>query len=107
MRIVRSMWDDPPQPYYPAIRVPVLLIPALPGDVRQPAGRRGRVEAAARELPDATIREYPDADHDLHAQHPSELAADLLGLAARPSVSGGPAGAFRGAGHADPDESGS
>ncbi len=107
MRIVRSMWDDPPQPYYPAIRVPVLLIPALPGDVRQAAGRRGRVEAAARELPDATIREYPDADHDLHAQHPSELAADLLALADRLGDSSGPPGAPRGAGRAGPDESGS
>jgi len=83
MQIVRSMWDDPPQPYYPAITVPVLLIPALPGDPAAAAERRSQVEAAARALPDATIREYPDADHDLHAQHPHELARDLLGLAAR------------------------
>jgi pimeloyl-ACP methyl ester carboxylesterase len=83
MRIVRSMWDDPPQPYYPSIRMPVLLIPALSSDPGAAAGRRARVEEAARALPDATIREYPDSDHDLHAQHPGELADDLLGLAAR------------------------
>jgi hypothetical protein len=41
------------------------------------------VTAAAAALSDATIREYPGADHDLHAQHPTELAADLLGLADR------------------------
>ncbi|GIH12125.1 alpha/beta fold hydrolase [Rugosimonospora africana] len=102
MRIVRSMWDDPPQPYYPAIQVPVLLIPALPGDARQADGRRARVEAATRALSDATIREYPGADHDLHAQHPTELARDLLGLADRAADrSGSP----RGVGRAEPDGS--
>ncbi len=76
MRIVRSMWDDPPQPYYASVAVPVLLIPAG----RAP---HARIEATAAALPDATVRPYPDGDHDLHAQHPQELAADLLGLADR------------------------
>jgi pimeloyl-ACP methyl ester carboxylesterase len=83
MRIVRSMWDDPPQRYYPSVSVPVLLIPALPRDPEQARSRRARVDAAAAALPQATIREYPGSDHDLHAQHPRELAADLLDLAAR------------------------
>jgi hypothetical protein len=69
MRIVRSMWDDPPQPYFPRIEAPVLAIPA--GD-RTPdlAGLR-----------DVKIRPYPGGDHDLHAQHPASIAADLLSLA--------------------------
>jgi pimeloyl-ACP methyl ester carboxylesterase len=83
MQIVRSMWDDPPQPYYPAITVPVLLIPAVPADLGGAAARRARIQAATGALPHATIREYVGADHDLHAQHPEELADDLLGLAAR------------------------
>ena len=73
----------PPQPYYPAITVPVLLIPAIPADLSGAAARRARIQAATGALPDATIREYVGADHDLHAQHPDELADDLLGLAAR------------------------
>jgi pimeloyl-ACP methyl ester carboxylesterase len=77
MRIVRSMWDDPPQRYYASVSVPVLLIPA--GD---PA-RLSRVEAAAAALSDATIRPYSGADHDVHAQYPGKLATDLLALAAR------------------------
>jgi pimeloyl-ACP methyl ester carboxylesterase len=83
MRIVRSMWDDPPQRYFPSLTMPVLLIPALPADDAQAALRRRRIDAAAAAIPAATIREYRGADHDLHAQHPHELAADLLGLAAR------------------------
>ena len=81
MRIVRSMWDDPPQRYYPSVSVPVLLVPALPTE--HPQARRARVDAAAAALGDATVRPYLGADHDLHAQHPRELAADLLALAAR------------------------
>jgi pimeloyl-ACP methyl ester carboxylesterase len=78
MQIVRSMWDDPPTRYYPDVHVPVLLMPAL--DAHETA-RRDRVAAAAGALEDATIREYVDADHDIHAEHPAQVAADLLGLA--------------------------
>ncbi|GAA4436565.1 alpha/beta fold hydrolase [Phytohabitans houttuyneae] len=80
MEIVRDMWDDPPQRFYPALAMPVLLVPAVPADSERAARTRARVDAAARMLADATIREYPGGDHDLHAQHPRELAADLLRL---------------------------
>lgn len=69
MRIVRSMWDDPPQPYYGRIAVPVLAIPA--GDRTPDLPGLGEVK----------VRPYPGGDHDLHAQHPGSVAADLLGLA--------------------------
>ncbi|WP_344620119.1 alpha/beta fold hydrolase [Dactylosporangium salmoneum] len=69
MRIVRSMWDDPPQRYFGQIDVPVLAIPA---------GTRTPNLAGLR---DVKIRPYPDGDHDLHAQHPASIAADLLSLA--------------------------
>jgi len=77
MRIVRSMWDDPPNRYYASVSVPVLLMPA------KAAGRRSRVQAAADAFADATVREYHGADHDVHAQRPREVAADLLELARR------------------------
>ena len=48
-----------------------------------PAGRTARARQAAAALADATLREYPGADHDLHAQRPGEVAADLLELARR------------------------
>jgi pimeloyl-ACP methyl ester carboxylesterase len=81
MQIVRSMWEDPPQRYLPSITVPTLLMPAIPRDDPERAERtRSRVAAAAAVLTAATIREYADGDHDLHAQHPDRVAADLLGL---------------------------
>jgi pimeloyl-ACP methyl ester carboxylesterase len=83
MLIVRSMWDDPPQPYYSKIKVPVLLVLALPQEPLDAGQRRARIEAATQGLNGATVREYRGADHDIHAQHPDELAGDLLALAAR------------------------
>lgn len=80
LRIVRSMWEDPPFPDYPAITVPVLLLPAVPTDDAGAQRRRERVGKAAAALANARIREYVGADHDIHAQHPAELAADLLTL---------------------------
>jgi pimeloyl-ACP methyl ester carboxylesterase len=79
MRIVRSMWDDPPWPYLAKISVPALLVPATPADGTVPPA----VGRAAAALTDATVKPYPGADHDLHAQHPDRLAADLLDLAGR------------------------
>ena len=76
-RILRSLWEDRPRDRYERIGVPVLLAPA--GD---PAGPTGLlVDEAARLLPRATVRWYAGADHDVHAQYPAEVAADLLALA--------------------------
>jgi len=83
MQIARSMWDDPPAPYYPRVAVPVLLMPALPDDPDAAAARRERILRPAAALPDATVSEYLGGDHDLHAQQPGRVAGDLLALAAR------------------------
>jgi len=69
MQILRSMWDDPPRPYFPDVGVPVLLVPA------------GDRKVSTDGLADARVRAYPGGDHDLHAQHPDELAHDLRSLA--------------------------
>jgi pimeloyl-ACP methyl ester carboxylesterase len=78
MRILRSMWDDPPWRDYPHITVPVLLMPAVPTDADQGERRRVTVAKAAGALARSRVREYVGADHDLHAQHPGSLADDLL-----------------------------
>jgi len=83
MRILRSMWDDPPMRHYGSVTVPVLLLPAVPRDAQRAAARGEAVRKATAALANATVKEYPGADHDLHAQHPQRLARDLLELAAR------------------------
>lgn len=95
MAIVRSMWDDPPRQHYPAVTVPVVLMPALPADPEDAVPRRSRIAATAAALPDATVSEYVGGDHDLHAQQPDRVADDLLALAARLDAAPAPAGAPR------------
>ncbi len=88
--IVRSLFEGDPRLWYPRIDVPVLLVPATPagsGEGHTAADVGRAVEEARAGLRDARVRPYPGADHDLHAQHPGRLAADLLTLAA--SVNGG------------------
>jgi pimeloyl-ACP methyl ester carboxylesterase len=85
MQIARSLWDDPPWPDYPQISVPVLLMPAVAASDQSDAvaaRRQAVVEKAAAAFGQARVRAYPGGDHDLHAQHPAEVAADLLSLAA-------------------------
>lgn len=73
-QVLRSMYDGDPRELYPAVHLPVLLAPAGDG----PAA--GLVHEAMAGLPDARLRRYADAHHDLHLQHPGRLAADLLEL---------------------------
>jgi pimeloyl-ACP methyl ester carboxylesterase len=84
--IVRSLYDGDPAQFYPLVTVPVLLVPAVgqdpaPGESDHDQRTRAAVVRAAAALPESRVRWYPGADHDLHAQHPDRLAADLLALA--------------------------
>ncbi len=87
--VLRGLWEHRPAERYGSISVPVLLCPADDGDA--PAGDRKRhgVEAAAAAIPGARV-EWFRGDHDIHAQHPVELAAALVTLAA--SAADGDAG---------------
>jgi pimeloyl-ACP methyl ester carboxylesterase len=69
-QILTAMWENPPSKRWPDIRVPVLFLLASPrwGDA---------VDAAASVLQDAEVVWFDGADHDLHAQHPGEVAARL------------------------------
>ena len=85
--IVYSMWAGDPRPLFPKVAVPALVAAAVPHDADD--ARRAGPRAALALIPDATVSWYVDADHDLHAQRPERLVADLLTLAAR-AESGAP-----------------
>jgi pimeloyl-ACP methyl ester carboxylesterase len=85
IEVLRGLWDHHPADRYAAVRVPALLVPAVRavraggqgGDDGEDGERRARmgrrVEAAAAAIPIARV--HPLAgDHDIHAQHPVELA---------------------------------
>jgi pimeloyl-ACP methyl ester carboxylesterase len=70
LAILRQLWEHHPSERYPLVSVPILLVPA--GD-----GTQAEVADAQATLLSARTRPFPGADHDIHAQHPVELA-DVL-----------------------------
>jgi len=78
-QILHSLWEVDPRPLFPRVGVPVLLAAAV---ATEDADRSGP-DLAASLLPDSTTSLYVGAHHDLHAQQPDRMAADLLALAAR------------------------
>jgi pimeloyl-ACP methyl ester carboxylesterase len=69
---------------FPLIEVPVLLVPVV---ADPPSEKDVAKDAAVAEaeslLANASTRRYLGADHDVHVQHPQQIADDLLGLVAR------------------------
>lgn len=71
--VLRGLWDHRPSEIYAGIATPVLLLPAHTGADEQAAQKREGVDLAFARLPNARVRWF-DGDHDIHAQHPCELA---------------------------------
>lgn len=71
--VLRGLWDHHPGRRYAEITVPVLLVPVDDGDSDRTARKRADVEAAAGAIRDVRVRWFT-GDHDIHAQHPDELA---------------------------------
>lgn len=69
LAIVRALWEHHPPQRWPLVGVPVLLIPSALAD------DEGIAQAVAA-LPADRLRvaPFPGADHDVHIQHPSEVA---------------------------------
>ncbi|MDQ1396962.1 MAG: esterase [Acidimicrobiaceae bacterium] len=76
LQILRGLWEHRPSQRYPQIQVPVLLVPAGPGGDAADPEKRSVIEAAERAIPRARTH-WMAGDHDIHAQHPVEMA-DLV-----------------------------
>ncbi len=76
LRILRSLWEHRPSTVIPKLDVPVLLVMADTGDEWAEQKRAIGEELAAVSL-QIRVEWFSPGDHDLHAQHPVELA-DLL-----------------------------
>lgn len=76
LRILRSLWEHRPSTVIPKLDVPVLLVMADTGD-EWAQQKRALGEELAAVSPRVRVEWFSPGDHDLHAQHPLELA-DLL-----------------------------
>jgi pimeloyl-ACP methyl ester carboxylesterase len=78
LAVLRGMWEHHPSTRYRDVGVPVLLLPAVPEHLDARAVTRGDVvERARAALPVARVRPFA-GDHDIHAQHPRELADVMI-----------------------------
>ncbi len=75
MRLLRSLWEHKPSARFATLHVPVLFVFA--GSGFGPPTKRDSARAAQEAVPLARVHWFDDADHDIHAQHPVELAALL------------------------------
>ena len=81
MMILEALYAHRPSTRYAQLVAPTLLIPADTGDVAWTHDKQAAVDNALTLLPDGRVRWFSPADHDIHAQHPTELADVLLELA--------------------------
>lgn len=81
LQVLRGLWEHRPSTRYTSIDTPLLMIPANTGDVAWTASKRAAVDAAVQALPHGRVEWFSPAHHDVHAQHPAEVA-DLLHRAA-------------------------
>ena len=81
LQVLRGLWEHQPSVLYPEVDTPVLMIPADTGDVAWTSSKRAAVDAAIVALPRGRAEWFSPAHHDVHAQHPAEVA-ELLHRAA-------------------------
>lgn len=81
MMILEALYHHRPSQRYRSITAPTLLVPADTGNVDWTHDKRVAVDAALAALPDGRARWFSPAHHDIHAQHPVELAQVLVDFA--------------------------
>lgn len=82
LAVLRGLWEHDPFDRFPHVTEPVLFLGAEPADGHRPARHAG-VDEAVRVLTGAGVDARVDwltGDHDLHAQHPVQVAARLRTL---------------------------
>ncbi|MGH9296479.1 MAG: alpha/beta fold hydrolase [Acidimicrobiales bacterium] len=80
LAILRAMWERRTKDLFSNVHVPVLLLPAESPDAPAAwtADKHSSTQSALSELERAEVHWFSPADHDVHAQHPDEVAAVLL-----------------------------
>lgn len=77
MAILRGLWEHRPSSRLDGLAVPLLLLPADTGDPSWTADKQAAIDRAISVAPIVRVRWFAPADHDIHAQHPAELAGVL------------------------------
>lgn len=71
--VLYHLFEHRPSALYPTMSVPVLLIPAEGSNGHHPDWRKQGAESALERIPRVELQ-WIRGDHDLHAQHPAQVA---------------------------------
>lgn len=77
LRILRHLWEHRPAERYAAIASGVLLVPAVGGPEAWARDKAAAVATAEERLARVRVH-WMEGDHDLHAQHPEQIAELLV-----------------------------
>lgn len=80
--VLEGLYAHRPFARFAEIRLPLLFLPADSGEQPWTDDKRAAVDEAVRLLPDGRVHWFAPADHDVHAQHPVEVADVLRSFAA-------------------------
>ncbi len=79
MLILHELWKHDPLERIKQVQVPVLYAPAEnPGTGAWGDSRREALDRCLSAAPNARVHWFSPSDHDIHAQHPDELAAEMM-----------------------------
>jgi pimeloyl-ACP methyl ester carboxylesterase len=82
--VLRGLWEHSPAAICSTISVPVLLVTADTGNADWAASKAAAVASALSVLPRCRAEWFHGAHHDVHAQHPEEVASLLHRAATEP-----------------------
>lgn len=82
LQVLHGLWEHSPSRLYASIDTPVLWLVADTGEVASTHSKRDAIAAAA--LTHSRVEWFSPAHHDVHAQHPSDVAALLHRAAIEP-----------------------
>jgi pimeloyl-ACP methyl ester carboxylesterase len=82
--VLRGLWEHMPSDLYASITDPVLWISADNGQSEWTVAKRAGIDAALSALATSRSEWFSPAHHDVHAQHPTEVAALLHGALTEP-----------------------
>ena len=77
LTVLRGLWEHQPSTAYPEVSVPTLLIVAETGEVNWTASKSDAACDAVAALTTGRAHWFRPAHHDVHAQHPTLVAALL------------------------------
>jgi len=82
MEILRALYDQDVASLYPGVQQPVLICAADDGS-EWASRKKQQVAVAHTHLPDAAVRWFAGAAHDIHVDRPVELARVMLDFSAQ------------------------